>query len=126
MTIPEACQLVIQAGAIGRAGEVLILDMGEPVRILDVAERMIATSGKKIDILFTGLREGEKLHEDLIGTSESDERPFHSKITHTAVPALSPSDLDLQEWQRHPARRKIVQGTKALPRLAGASNEQNI
>lgn len=126
MTIPEACQLVIQAGAIGRAGEVLILDMGEPVRILDVAERMIATSGKKIDILFTGLREGEKLHEELIGTSESDERPFHPKITHTAVPALSPSDLDLHKWQRHPARRKTVQGTNSLSPLAGASSEQNM
>ena len=85
MTIPEACQLVVQAGAIGRTGEVLILDMGDPVRILDIAHRMIAMSGKKVDIAFTGLREGEKLHEDLIGVSESDERPFHPKITHARV-----------------------------------------
>lgn len=126
MTIPEACQLVIQAGAIGRAGEVLILDMGEPVRILDVAERMIATSGKKIEILFTGLREGEKLHEELIGVTESDERPFHPKITHTTVPALSPSDLDLGEWERHPARRKKAERARATTTLADASNEQNV
>jgi FlaA1/EpsC-like NDP-sugar epimerase len=109
MTIPEACQLVIQAGAIGRAGEVLILDMGEPVRILDVAERMIARSGKKIEIVFTGLRDGEKLHEDLIGITESDARPFHAKITHTAVPPLEPPNLDVGRWQRHPARRKLLQ-----------------
>src|SRR5690606_24127601 len=56
MTIPEASQLVIQAGGIGRPGEVLILDMGEPVLILDVAKRMIAQSGKDVDIVFTGLR----------------------------------------------------------------------
>jgi dTDP-glucose 4,6-dehydratase len=67
MTIPEACQLVVQAGGIGRRGEVLILDMGEPVLILDVAKRMIAQSGKDIEIVFTGLRHGEKLHEELVG-----------------------------------------------------------
>lgn len=115
MTIPEACQLVIQAGAIGRAGEVLILDMGEPVRILDVAERMIATSGKKVEIVFTGLREGEKLHEELIGVTESDQRPFHPKITHTAVPALQPSDLDLDRWEKHPPRRKRPTDTVLSP-----------
>lgn len=93
MTIPEACQLVVQAGAIGRPGEVLILDMGEPVRIKDVAERMIAKSGRPIRICITGLRQGEKLHEDLVGLGEEDRRPFHPKISHTAVPPLSPHDL---------------------------------
>src|SRR5690606_23824316 len=73
MTIPEACQLVIQAGGIGRQGEVLILDMGEPVKILDVATRMIAQSGKSIDIVFTGLRHGEKLHEQLVGDGEGED-----------------------------------------------------
>lgn len=115
MTIPEACQLVIQAGAIGRAGEVLILDMGEPVRILDVAERMIATSGKKVEIVFTGLREGEKLHEELIGVTESDQRPFHPKITHTAVPPLQPSDLNLERWEKHPPRRKTSSNVPLSP-----------
>src|SRR5699024_5948728 len=66
MSIPEACQLVIQAGAIGSPAEVLILDMGEPVRILDIAKRMISMSGKRIEIVFTGLRPHEKLHEDLV------------------------------------------------------------
>lgn len=93
MTIPEACQLVVQAAAIGRPGEVLILDMGEPIRILDVAERMIAMSGKKIDIKFTGLRDGEKLHEALIDDGEEDERPFHPSISHSSITGLHPEDL---------------------------------
>lgn len=100
MTIPEACQLVIQAGAIGRAQEVLILDMGEAVRILDVAERMIAMSGANIEIVYTGLRPGEKLHEELLGLDELDERPFHPKISHALVSSLSPIDLDRDEWLR--------------------------
>lgn len=98
MTIPEACQLVVQAGAIGRPGEVLILDMGEPVRIMDIAERMIAKSGRAISIVITGLRDGEKLHEELVGVGEHDHRPIHPKISHTAVPPLSPDDLLLSHW----------------------------
>ncbi len=98
MTIPEACQLVIQAGGIGRPGEVLILDMGEPVRILDVANRMIAMSGKHIEIVFTGLREGEKLHEELVGASEHLERPFHPQISHAKVGSISPDRLDKAGW----------------------------
>ncbi|MFA5605993.1 MAG: nucleoside-diphosphate sugar epimerase/dehydratase [Leucobacter sp.] len=98
MTIPEASQLVIQAGGLGRPGEVLILDMGEPVRILDVAQRMIAQSGRDIDIVFTGLRHGEKLHEELVGHGEGDERPFHPKITHAHVDTISPEVLDHEGW----------------------------
>ncbi|WP_209560547.1 nucleoside-diphosphate sugar epimerase/dehydratase [Frigoribacterium sp. PvP032] len=93
MTIPEACHLVVQAGGIGSPGEVLILDMGEPVKILDIAERMIAMSGRDIGITFTGLRDGEKLHEELVGNGESDNRPAHPKISHTIVPPLSVLEL---------------------------------
>lgn len=100
MTIPEACQLVVQAGGIGDAGEVLILDMGEPVRILDIAERMIEMSGKTVEIVFTGLRPGEKLHEELLGMHEQDSRPRHPKISHAAVKPLSPENLDHDEWRR--------------------------
>ncbi|RMH76209.1 MAG: polysaccharide biosynthesis protein, partial [Actinomyces sp.] len=75
MTVREAVQLVIQAGAIGRTGEVLVLDMGEPVRIYDVARRLIAQSGRHVDIAFTGLRPGEKLHEELFSADEADHRP---------------------------------------------------
>ena len=94
MTIPEAVQLVIQAGAIGRPGEVLVLDMGTPVRILDVAQRMIAQSGRDIPIEFTHLRPGEKIHEELFGDDERDERPFHRLISHASVPPLDHADID--------------------------------
>ena len=96
MTIPEAVQLVIQAGAIGRPGEVLVLDMGTPVKILDVARRMISSSGKKVAIEITGLRPGEKLHEDLFGREELDERPIHKMISHASVPSIDRSTV---QWQ---------------------------
>ncbi|RZU34122.1 polysaccharide biosynthesis protein [Blastococcus saxobsidens] len=88
MTIPEAVQLVIQAGAIGRGGEALVLDMGEPVRIADVACQLVALSGEHIDIVFTGLRSGEKLHEELTGEQETSRRAVHPLISHVAVPPL--------------------------------------
>ena len=90
MTIPEAVQLVIQAGAIGRSGEVLVLDMGDPVRIYDVARRLIAQSKQNVTIITTGLRPGEKLHEELFGFDEVDDRPRHKLIGHAAVPPLEP------------------------------------
>lgn len=84
MTIPEAVQLVLQAGAIGNSGEVLILDMGEPVKIVDLAKDLILLSGLKypddIDIKFTGTRPGEKLYEELFYASESGAKKVHEKI----------------------------------------------
>ncbi|MFJ3472832.1 polysaccharide biosynthesis protein [Microbacterium maritypicum] len=100
MTISEACQLVVQAGGIGRPGEVLILDMGEPVKILDIAKRMIAMSGEFVEIVYTGLRPGEKLHEELVGADEVVERPFHPQIQHTSIGSISPEGLDLAGWKR--------------------------
>ncbi len=98
MTIPEACQLVIQAGAIGRPGEALVLDMGEPVKIVDLARRMITMSGKAIEIVFTGLRPGEKMHEELLGAGEFGDRPLHPMISHVRVPPLEPGLVHLQPW----------------------------
>jgi len=95
MTIPEAVQLVIQAGAIGRPGEVLVLDMGDPVRIMDVAKQMIDNSGKNIAIEISHLRPGEKIHEELFGDDEADERPFHPLISHAAVPPLAHPDVEI-------------------------------
>jgi len=84
MTIPEATQLVLQTGAMGRGGEIFVLDMGEPVRILDIAEQMIALSGltpyEDMDIVFTGLRPGEKLFEELEMTDEKMEKTRHPRI----------------------------------------------
>jgi FlaA1/EpsC-like NDP-sugar epimerase len=104
MMISEACELVIQAGAVGSGGEVLVLDMGNPVSILAVAKRLIAQSGKKIDIVFTGLRAGEKMHEVLLSDSERGIRRTHPMITHVSVPVLSPADLvDLTGGMRTPS-----------------------
>jgi FlaA1/EpsC-like NDP-sugar epimerase len=63
-----------------------------------VAERMIAMSGKDVAIVFTGLRHGEKLHEELMGDAETDERPIHPKISHTAVNSIPPDRLNKDEW----------------------------
>ncbi len=83
MTIPEAVRLVLQASAIGDDGEIMILDMGEPVKIDDMAKRLIRHSGKRIDIVYTGLRSGEKLHEILIAAGEQGTIRQHTRITHT-------------------------------------------
>ena len=93
MTIPEAVQLVLQAGALANPGEVLILDMGDEVRIDTVARRLIERSGRDIDVVYTGLRTGEKLHEELLGTDEVDSRPNHPLITQACVPPLSDSQV---------------------------------
>jgi len=84
MTIPEAAQLVLQAGAIGKGGEIFVLNMGEPVRILDLAKETITLSGLRpfidIEILFTGIRPGEKLFEELDGKNEQLTKTRHPKI----------------------------------------------
>jgi FlaA1/EpsC-like NDP-sugar epimerase len=93
MLADEAVHLVLQAAAIGRGGEVLVLDMGEPVRIADIARRLAASTGRDLDIVFTGLRPGEKLTEDLLGDEETDLRPYHPLISQVPVPALDPAEV---------------------------------
>lgn len=84
MTIPEACQLVIEAGVMGQGGEIFVFDMGEPVKITDLARKMIMLAGKEPDtdikIVFTGLRAGEKLYEELLNNAENTRPTYHSKI----------------------------------------------
>jgi FlaA1/EpsC-like NDP-sugar epimerase len=98
MTIPEACQLVLEAGAMGRGGEIFIFDMGQMVKIHDLAKRMIRLSGfepgRDIDIVFTGLREGEKLYEELLGQSESTIPTHHEKILIAKVQEYSYPEID--------------------------------
>jgi FlaA1/EpsC-like NDP-sugar epimerase len=93
MLADEAVHLVLQATAIGRGGEVLVLDMGEPVRIADIARRLTANTDRDVDIVFTGLRPGEKLTEDRLGHGEVDHRPCHPLICQVPVPALWPGDV---------------------------------
>jgi FlaA1/EpsC-like NDP-sugar epimerase len=89
MTAGEAVQLVLQAAVIGRAGEVLVLDMGQPVRILDLARRLAAQAPEPVEIVFTGLRPGEKLSETLLGAGELDDRPYHPLISHVPAPPVT-------------------------------------
>ena len=81
MLIPEACKLVLEAGTKGNGGEIFVFDMGKPVKIADLAKRMIALSGAKgVEIKFTGLREGEKLYEEVLNELEGTKPTFHEKI----------------------------------------------
>ena len=81
MTIPEACQLVLEAGSLGKSGEIYIFDMGKPVKIVDLAKKMIQLSGRpEVKIVFTGLRHGEKLYEELLATRENTKPTSHDKI----------------------------------------------
>jgi len=140
MTIPEAVSLVVQAGAIGGRGQVYVLDMGEPVKILDLAHNMIRLSGKtpgdEIAINFVGVRAGEKLHEELWGSGEEVEQTAHPKISRATRPSIDPAWLDeelgelerlvvdgetlqlvsklramMQEPQRGPAREQALEDT---------------
>jgi len=100
MTIPEAVQLVLQAGAVGKSGQVLILDMGEPVKILDLARDMISLSGLRypedIDIVFSGLRPGEKMYEELFYGNENQAQKVHAKIFCAEREPISLSAIRLQ------------------------------
>lgn len=97
MTIPEASQLVLQAGALGNGGEIFILDMGQPIKILDLAEDMIRLSGltpyEDIDIVFTGIRKGEKLFEELEITGENLLKTVHPKIFIGKIATYSEEDV---------------------------------
>lgn len=81
MLIPEACKLVLEAGTKGNGGEIFVFDMGKPVKIADMAQRMINLSGaKNVEIKYTGLRAGEKLYEEVLNEKESTKTSFHDKI----------------------------------------------
>jgi FlaA1/EpsC-like NDP-sugar epimerase len=114
MTIPEACQLVLQAGAMGKGGEIFVLDMGEPVKIVDLARDLIRLSGasEDVEITFTGIRPGEKLFEELATDDEHAETTKHPKIF---VGKFRP-----YEWSR------VEQGLKKLHALSDGANREAI
>lgn len=98
MTIPEACKLVLEAGAMGKGGEIYLFDMGKPVKIIDLAKRMISLSGARgVRIEFTGLRHGEKLYEELLNTEENTIKTHHEKIMIARV----------QEYDYNEVKEKI-------------------
>jgi len=97
MTIPEACRLVLEAGTMGDGGEIFVFDMGEPVKIADLARRMIELSGfrpgKDIEIKYTGLRPGEKLYEEVLSDKENTKETPHPKIHVAAVREYNYSEI---------------------------------
>ena len=123
MTIPEACRLVLEAGSLGKGGEIFIFDMGKPVRIVDLAKRMIQLSGleagKDIQIEYTGLRPGEKLYEELLNLEENTIPTHHPLIMIAKVRESDPGQVraeieDLIELTTHPDDMEIVRRMKQI------------
>lgn len=109
MTIPEACSLVLTAAALGNSGETLILDMGAPVRMVDIATTIADLAGVSCPIVYTGLRPGEKLHEDLHSVGESGDRTEHAGIMRVHCPPLDPVALPgPEDWGR--STRELLLG----------------
>ena len=98
MLIPEACKLVLEAGTMGKGGEIFVFDMGKPVKIAELARRMILLSGaKNVEIRYTGLRDGEKLYEEMLNDAEVTKPTFHPKIKIAAVREYAYADALEQE-----------------------------
>jgi FlaA1/EpsC-like NDP-sugar epimerase len=120
MTIPEACNLVLEAGAMGQGGDIFVFDMGKPVKIYDLAKKMIQLSGLKgIEIKEIGLRPGEKLYEELLATKENNIPTYHPKILRAEVRKYPIEDIDiayaeLQDIMFTLDDRKIVAKMKAI------------
>ena len=108
MTIPEACQLVIEAGNMGNGGEIFVFDMGKSVKIVDLAKKMIRLSGfvpfKDIEIKFTGLRPGEKLYEELLNDLENTLPTHHEKIM---IAKVRENDFELVKNELQVLSRRV-------------------
>ena len=121
MTVEEAVQLVVQAGAIGDDGHALVLDMGEPVRIADVARQLAASRTPEVPLVFTGLRPGEKLHEQLFCVDENPAPSRHPLIRQVPVPSLAPDAVRrLDPTLRPDAMLAVLRRIAAADRLAPA------
>ncbi|MBR4775125.1 MAG: polysaccharide biosynthesis protein [Bacteroidales bacterium] len=120
MLIPEACKLVLEAGTKGSGGEIFVFDMGQPVKISDLAKRMIALSGaKNVEIKYTGLREGEKLYEEVLSDKESTKPTFHEKIRVAQVREYDFDEVsreidDLVEIAKHYDNMETVRKMKEI------------
>ena len=123
MTIPEACELVLQAGTMGEGGEVFVFDMGEPMKILDLAKRMIKLSGFEVDrdikIIYTGLRPGEKLYEELLSDDTKTLPTHNEKIMISKDPTMIYEEINYKVEQlvavsQRPEKREVVRALKQI------------
>ena len=123
MTIPEACALVLEAGTMGKGGEIFIFDMGKSVRIVDLAKRMISLSGltlgKDIQVRFSGLRPGEKLYEELLNSKENTIPTHHPRILIAKVREYNPKEVasginELVALSISGSDKEVVQKMKAM------------
>ncbi|MDT0556649.1 polysaccharide biosynthesis protein [Patiriisocius hiemis] len=131
MTIPEACQLVLQAGTMGNGGEIYVFDMGKPKKILDLAEKMIRLSGfepySDIDIKITGLRPGEKLYEELLTDSSKVQPTYHPKIMIAKVAAeeFSETKKSIKNIIKAATRKEDAQVVKLLKKIVPEYKSEN-
>ena len=122
MLIPEACELVLQTGAIAKGKEIFILDMGEPIKIADLANKMIELSGKKdVKLEFTGLRPGEKLYEELL-INDSDEKTQYDSITVASNTKYDINELDNDIKELLTCKDKLAQLKKIVPEFKHNKN----
>jgi FlaA1/EpsC-like NDP-sugar epimerase len=132
MTVPEAAQLIVQAGALGESGDIFVLDMGTPVKILELARNMITLSGKEpeseIAIEFIGARPGEKLHEELWGRGEDAVPTAHPKILRCACRPVDPAWLDdeLADLERVAEAGEALEVVAKLGELTRAPRRLNM
>jgi FlaA1/EpsC-like NDP-sugar epimerase len=126
MLIPEACQLVLEAASIGPDGEVMVLEMGEQVKIVEMARALIRISGRRdIDITYTGLRPGEKISEDLFSVHEDRRPTTNPLVTSVDVPAIGVDEVGLLDLSNHRAasdwmRQESTQSTPATQSVKAA------
>ncbi|GAA1051946.1 hypothetical protein GCM10009570_05350 [Dietzia natronolimnaea] len=116
MTIPEACQLVLQAAAVGSSGDTLVLDMGEPIKIANVAKALIEQSGKQMEIVYTGLRDNEKLSEELFDDTEEPKiSTEHEALSEVQVPPVDLDRIEIDAISDHEqAREWLVRNAHPL------------
>ena len=126
MTIPEACFLVLRAAALGGGGQTQVLDMGEPVRIVDLAKRVMALTGRSCPIVYTGLRTGEKLHEELFSPVELDRSSANGVSWTVEVPPMDPTAVPVSGASLEDIRNcyvETVEGVDGVAPIAAALAE---
>ena len=128
MLIPEACKLVLEAGTMGKGGEIFVFDMGKPVRIADLARRMILLSGAKdVEIKFTGLRDGEKLYEEVLNDQERTKPTFNAKIKIAQVRQYDYDDVvrQLDELARVSEQYDNMETVRLMKQIVPEYKSQN-